>query len=203
MARIETLEQLRALYRPPMERAVLKELKHLDRHHKRFVALSPFLAISSTGSDGRGDVSPRGEHPGFVHAIDDQRLAIPDRPGNNRLDTISNIVANPSVGLMFMIPGVNEILRVNGEAELRDDEDLKARFVVAERPPKLVILVHVRQAYLHCPKALMRSALWEERTKVARTVLPSLGEMIADQIGTTVPVEPAEVALERYKSQLY
>jgi uncharacterized protein len=203
MARISTLEDLRTLYRPPMERAVQKELKYLDRHAKRFIALSPFLAISSTGKDGRGDVSPRGEHAGFVHALDDHRLAIPDRPGNNRLDTISNLLANPNVGLMFMIPGVNEILRVNGEAELRDDADLKGRFVVNERPPKLVILVNVKEAYLHCPKALMRSALWEERTKVARTVLPSLGEMIADQTGSTAPVEPAEATLERYTSQLY
>ena len=203
MARISSIEDLRALYKPPMERAVQKELKHLDRHHKRFVALSPFLAISSTGADGRGDVSPRGEHPGFVHALDDHRLAIPDRPGNNRLDTISNIVANPSVGLMFMIPGVNEILRVNGEAELRDDDDLKSRFVVHDKPPKLVILVNVKEAYLHCPKALMRSALWEERTKVARTVLPSLNEMIAEQTGSTAPVESQDVALARYKSQLY
>ena len=203
MARIASLEELRTLYRPPMERAVQKELKHLDRHHKRFVALSPFLAISSTGKDGRGDVSPRGEHAGFVQALDDVRLAIPDRPGNNRLDTLSNIIANPAVGLMFMIPGVNEILRVNGDAELRDDEDLKARFVVHERPPKLVIVVNVKEAYLHCPKALMRSALWEERTKVARTVLPSLGEMIADQIGSGPPAESNEATLERYKSQLY
>ena len=203
MARITSLEELRTLYKPPMERAVLKELTYLDRHHKRFIELSPFLALSSTGANGRGDVSPRGEHAGFVHALDDHRLAIPDRPGNNRLDTISNIVANPSVGLMFMIPGVNEILRVNGEAELRDDADLKARFVVNERPPKLVILVNVKEAYLHCPKALMRSALWEEKTKVARTVLPSLNEMIADQTGSTAPVEPQEAALARYKSQLY
>ena len=203
MARITTLEQLRTLYKPPMERAVQKELKHLDRHHRRFIELSPFLAISSMGKDGRGDVSPRGEHAGFVHVLDDLRLAIPDRPGNNRLDTISNIVANPSVGLMFMIPGVNEILRVNGEAELRDDEDLKSRFVVQQRAPRLVILVNVEEAYLHCPKALMRSALWEERTKVARTVLPSLGEMIAEQIGLSAPVETNDAALARYKSQLY
>jgi uncharacterized protein len=203
MARISTMDELRSLYKPPMERAVQKELKYLDRHHKRFVELSPFLAISSTGKDGRGDVSPRGEHAGFVHALDDHRLAIPDRPGNNRLDTLTNIVANPAVGLMFMIPGVNEILRVNGDAELRDDEDLKARFVVNERLPKLVILVNVKEAYLHCPKALMRSALWEERTKVARTVLPSLNEMIAEQTGSTATIEPAEAAIARYKSQLY
>jgi uncharacterized protein len=203
MARIASLEQLRTLYQPPMERAVKKELKHLDRHHKRFVELSPFLAISSTGADGRGDVSPRGEHPGFVHALDDVRLAIPDRPGNNRLDTLTNIIANPAVGLMFMLPGVNEVLRVNGEAELRDDADLLARFVVNGRPPKLAILVHVKEAYLHCPKAMMRSGLWEERTKVARSVLPSLGEMIADQMGLSAPAESNEATLERYKSQLY
>lgn len=203
MARITTLDALRTLYRSPHERAVQKDIGRLDRHCLRFLELSPFLAISSTGADGRGDVSPRGEHPGFVKALDEHRLAIPDRPGNNRLDTLSNIIANPEVGLMFMIPGVNEMLRVNGSAELRDDEDLKAEFVVDGRPPKLVIVVNITEAYLHCPKALMRSALWDERAKVARSVMPSLGEMIAEQIGQGAPAETNEAMLERYKSQLY
>lgn len=203
MARIATVDELRNRYGVPHERAVLKETTRLHRHHVRFIELSPFLAISTTGADGHGDVSPRGEKPGFVHVLDDATLAIPDRPGNNRLDTLSNIVTNPAVGLMFMIPGVNDLLRVNGDAELRDDDDLKSLFVVGERAPKLVIVVHVKEAYLHCPKALMRSALWDDRTKVARNVLPSLGEMIAEQIGQGAPSESNEAALERYKSQLY
>ena len=165
--------------------------------------MSPFLAISSTGADGEADVSPRGEKPGFVHAIDDKTLAIPDRPGNNRLDTLTNLVNHPNVGLMFLLPGVNEILRVNGAAELRDDPELMQRFVVNGKPPRLVILVHVHQAYLHCAKALMRSALWDERSKRPRSVLPSMGEMLRDQIGPQVEAESEEAAVARYKTQFY
>ena len=203
MARITTLAQLRNIYGTPHERAVLKETDRLHTHHIRFIELSPFLAISSTGTDGCGDVSPRGEKPGFVHVLDDVTLAIPDRPGNNRIDTLGNIVTHPNIGLMFMLPGVNEILRVNGEAELRDDKDLMQRFVVNGKPPRLVIQVNVRQAYLHCAKALMRSALWDPATKNPRTVLPSMGDMLRDQIGPQIPLESEETAVARYKTQLY
>jgi PPOX class probable FMN-dependent enzyme len=203
MARITTVDQLRNHYGAAHERAVLKETTRLHRHHIRFIELSPFLAISSMGADGRGDVSPRGEKPGFVHAIDDATLAIPDRPGNNRLDTLTNIVTTPSVGLLFMLPGVNEILRVNGMAELRDDPELRARFEVNGKQPALVILVRVEQAYLHCAKALMRSALWDQRTKVERSVLPSMGEMLRDQIGPQIELESEAAAVARYEKQLY
>lgn len=203
MARIASLAELRALYAEPIERAVLKELTTLHAHHKRFIELSPFVAISSMGADGRGDVSPRGEKPGFVHVLDDATIAIPDRLGNNRLDTLTNVIANPNVGLLFLVPGVNEILRVNGQAELRDDAELTARFVVNQRAPKLVIVVHVAQAYLHCAKAIMRSALWEETTKVARGTMPSMGVMLRDQIGPRIELEPDAVAEARYRTQLY
>lgn len=203
MARITSIEDLRRRYGEPHERAVLKETTRLHRHHVRFIELSPFFAISSTGPDGRGDVSPRGEKPGFVHVLDDVTLAIPDRPGNNRIDTLGNIVTNPNVGLMFLLPGVNEILRVNGEAELRDDAALMERFIVNGKPPRLVIVVNVKQAYLHCAKALMRSALWDQGTLVPRSVLPSMGEMLRDQIGPQIQAESEAAAVERYKTQLY
>ncbi len=203
MARISTVEQLRERYGLPHDRAVLKETTSLHRHHVRFIELSPFLALSSTGPDGRGDVSPRGETPGFVHVLDDKTLALPDRPGNNRIDTLTNVVANPNVGLMFLLPGVNEILRINGKAELRDDADLMSRFLVNGKPPRLVMLVHVEQAYLHCAKALMRSALWSEATKVPKGTLPTMGEMLRDQIGPQIELESEEAALARYKTQLY
>ena len=203
MPRITSLAELRAIYAAPIERAVLKEMTFLHAHHKRFIALSPFVAISSTGADGRGDVSPRGEKPGFVQVLDDTTLAIPDRPGNNRLDTLSNVIANPNIGLLFLLPGVSEILRVNGEAELRDDAELKASFTVNERAPKLVIVVRVKEAYLHCAKAIMRAGLWDENSKVARGAMPSMGEMLRDQIGPQIEVEPLDVAEARYKQQLY
>lgn len=203
MARITTVEALRTRYGDPHERAVLKETTSLHRHHRRFIELSPFVTISSTGPDGRGDVSPRGEKPGFVHILDDKTIAIPDRPGNNRLDTLSNVVTNPNVGLMFLLPGINEILRINGRAELRDDADLMDLFVVGGKLPRLVMLVHVEQAYLHCAKALMRSALWSETTKVSRNSLPSMGEMLRDMIGPQIEAESEEAAVARYKTQLY
>lgn len=203
MARIATIEQLRTIYPAPMGRAVEKETDRLHRHHVRFIELAPFVAISSTGADGRGDVSPRGEKPGFVHVLDDVTLALPDRPGNNRLDTLTNILTNPNVGLLFLLPGVNEVLRINGEAELRDDQNLMGRFVVNGKPPRLVIQVRVQQAYLHCAKALMRSALWSPETVVPRSVLPSMGEMLRDQIGAHIEAESEEAAVARYKTQLY
>ena len=204
MSRITSVEQLRRLYPPAHDRAVRKELGHLDRHHRRFIALSPFLAISSTGADGHADVSPRGETAGFVSVADDRTLLIPDRPGNNRLDTLSNIVANPAVGLMFLVPGVNEILRVNGRAELHDDSGLAEQFLIRGKAPKLVIKVAVAQAYLHCAKALMRSALWDAASRVDRRQLPTMGEMLADQCGEPAgPVETEAEMLARYEKALY
>ncbi len=203
MARIISIEALRALYPPPSERAVKKQLDRLDRHCRSFIALSPFLVISSSGADGLADASPRGDLPGFVQILDDHTIAIPDWPGNNRLDTLSNIIAKPSVGLLFLVPGVDEVLRVNGEAELRDDEELRGLFVRSGKLPRLAILVHVREAYLHCAKALMRSRLWEPASRVERSVLPSMNEMIRDQIGGDAAIEPQQQMVERYRKILY
>lgn len=203
MGRITSVDVLRERYGVPSERAVLKEATSLQRWHKRFIELSPFLAISSTGKDGRGDVSPRGEKPGFVQVLDDHTLAIPDRPGNNRIDTLTNIVTNPNVGLLFLLPGVNEILRVNGAAELRDDPELMERFTVNGKPPRLVVVVRVQEAYLHCAKALMRSSLWKPEAINPRSVMPSMGEMLHDQIGERVAPESEEIAVARYAKELY
>ena len=203
MARITSTDELRDRYGFPHDRAVLKETTALHPHHIRFIGLSPFMAISSTGPDGRGDVSPRGEAPGFVQVLDDKTLIIPDRPGNNRLDTLSNIIENPNIGLMFLLPGVNEILRVNGKAALHDDAELMERFRVKGKLPRLVVLVKVEQAYLHCAKALMRSELWSETAKVPRGTMPSMGQMLYDQIGPRIELEAEDAAIARYKTQLY
>lgn len=203
MAHIDSIEALTAKYPPVVERAMLKELKALEKHSRRFIELSPFLVIGTTGKDGRGDNSPRGETPGFVQVLSDKLIAIPDRPGNNRLDTFKNIIANPNVGLLFMIPGVPEILRINGRAELRDDADLMQRFIVNGKLPRLVVLVHVDEAYLHCAKAIMRSGLWDPAAQQARTVLPTMGEMIRDQIGRDITVESQAELDARHRSQFY
>jgi hypothetical protein len=204
MAAITDLDALRRIYKTAHPRAIGKELTALDAHCRRFLELSPFLVIGSAGQPGDfGDASPRGEAPGFVAVLDDHTIAIPDRPGNNRLDTLENIVENPEVGLLFLIPGVNETLRISGRAELRDDEDLRARFAVRDRLPATVIVVTIRRVYLHCAKALMRSSLWDPEVRVARSALPSLNRIIADQMQSSEPVESQEDMEKRYQEALY
>ena len=161
------------------------------------------MIIGTTRPDGVGDVSPRGEEPGFVKVLDDTTLAIPDRPGNNRLDTLSNILERPAVGLIFLIPGVNETLRINGEAEIRDDDELREMFEVNGRLPATVLVVKVNEIYLHCAKALMRSRLWDEDAKIERSEFPTMGEMIRDQIDADTEAETQDAMVARYERMLY
>ena len=200
---ITHLDQLRALYAAPTERALRKQQSQLDTHCQRFIALSPFCVLASGGAAGAGlDASPRGGAPGFVKSPDPHTLLLPDSSGNNRLDTLTNLLNDPRVGLLFLVPGVDETLRVNGTARLRD-EALFTDFFASERQrPRLVIEVQVTEAYLHCPKALMRSALWSAQAQVHRAVLPTLGEMIHDQMGLTTAPESQVAMLERYRAQL-
>jgi PPOX class probable FMN-dependent enzyme len=197
---IESKEQLRAAYPPARERSVRKQMARLDRHARRFIELSPFLVLAS-GAEGRFDASPRGGDPGFVKAPDDATLLIPDAPGNNRLDTLENIVATGSLGILFLLPGVDETLRVNGRARLVDDPATLQSCADARRTPKLVIRVAIEDVYLHCAKALMRSKLWGAEHRVERSVLPSMGQMLQEQIGSGAG-ETQEQMLERYRSEL-
>jgi len=202
VAAITTEAELRALYAAPAERALRKDLDHLDRHCRRFIAHSPFVVLATADADCRQDATPRGGDPGFVHVADDHTLLLPDRPGNNRLDSLANLTQRPEVGLLFMVPGVDETLRVNGTAELRDDPDLTGRFAASGRLPRIVIQITVRQAYLHCAKALMRSRLWDPDARIERTDLPTMGQMLRDQIGSGRAETQAEM-VERYRDQLY
>lgn len=203
MAKIETLDALRRVYKEPTGRAVIKALPRLDRHCRRFIELSPFLVIASGDGKGTMDASPRGEGPGFVQVLDDRSVAIPDRPGNNRLDTFSNILVNPAVGLIFFVPGVEETLRINGDAEIRDDDALTARFEVRGRRPATVLVVRLGEVYLHCAKALMRSRLWSDDARVERSTLPSMGQMLKEQLDLMEDVESQEAMRARYSGQLY
>lgn len=203
MAHIKTADQLRQVYKLPKGRSIEKVIKEFETHTRNFIAHSPFLIIGTTRSDGMGDVSPRGEEPGFVKVLDDITLAIPDRPGNNRLDTLSNILERPAVGLIFLIPGVNETLRINGEAEIRDDDDLREIFDVNGRLPATVLVVKVNEIYLHCAKALMRSRLWDEDAKIERSEFPTMGEMIRDQINADTEAETQDAMVARYERMLY
>lgn len=202
MIRIETLEQLRTHYKAVSPRAAQKVLARLDRHCRSFIALSPFMMLATSSAAGAMDVTPRGDHPGFVAVEDDTTLLLPDRPGNNRLDSLTNLLENPGVGLLFLIPGVDETLRINGTAEIHVDPDLRARFAVGGKVPTSVLKISVREAYLHCAKAFMRSQLWDPAAQVERAVLPTLGEMLKDQIGLA-EAESQEAMLVRFKEAMY
>ena len=199
---ITSIEALRTLYAPARERSVKKEMPQLDFHCTRFIGLSPLVVVASSGGGGALDASPRGGEPGFVKVQGSHTLLIPDSPGNNRLDTLENIIQTGQIGLLFLVPGVDETLRVNGTAVLSTaDEDLTI-CTDAKRKPKLVIRVTVQAAYLHCAKALMRSALWDPTRHVDRAVMPSMGEMMKDQIGGDIPAETQEQMLVRYAQDL-
>jgi PPOX class probable FMN-dependent enzyme len=200
---VETEEALRAVYDVPTDRARRKCLTALDGYCRTFIELSPFLCIGTSGSSG-ADVSPRGDAPGFVHIVDDRTLLIPDRPGNNRLDTMANVLANPRVGLLFMVPGIDETLRVNGRARIVRDDAALAPLAVNGKAPKSGLMVEIDEAFLHCGKALMRSRLWKEDYRVERSRLPSLGTMVNEQIGKPIPNEDADRYVENaYKTTLY
>jgi hypothetical protein len=199
---ITTLAALRTLYAAPKERAVKKQLAALDRHCIRFIGLSPYVVLATAGADGRQDASPRGGPPGFVQVLDAHTLLIADSPGNNRLDTLENIVATGRVGALFMVPGVDETLRVNGRAVLsRAPADI-ARCTTERRAPVLVIRVVVDEAYLQCAKALMRSALWEPASRVERSVLPTAGEILMDHTGVQTAAETIDDMRRRYEPDL-
>jgi PPOX class probable FMN-dependent enzyme len=198
-----TLEDLDRIYGQPKPTTKAKSLDHVDKYGRRFLALSPFCVISAAGPDGSMDVSPRGGEPGFVHVEDDRTLMLPDRPGNNRLDTLRNMVGGDGrIGMMFMIPGFDDIYRVNGRASLTDDPALLARFVEFGRQPRSIVRIAVEEAFLHCPKALMRARLWEAEAQVDRAVMPSLSEMVMDQLGMGKPAFEEAAVIEGYKKQL-
>lgn len=179
---ITSKEELRARYGETSERARLKEMRALDHHARNFIAHSPFVLIGSQDAEGHADVTPKGDKPGFVAVLDDATIAIPDRPGNNRLDTWENLLANPAVGLLFMIPGMNETLRINGKGRLSAGAALRERFAVDGKLPITVLVVSVEACYMHCAKAFMRSQLWKPETWPDRSTLPTLGQILTDQI---------------------
>ena len=202
---IRTPDQLRALYDPVIPRAVQKQLDRLDAHGCRFIALSPFCVVASAGPEGELlDASPRGGARGFAKTIDAQTILLPDSGGNNRLDTLENLLRDPRIGLLFMIPGVDETLRINGTARLRDEPEFADHFAQERQRPKLVIEVQVAEAYLHCAKAFMRSGLWQPDSWQPRSALPSMNQMLRDQIGqpATQPVEPHDAMVARFRQLL-
>ena len=175
--------ELRDIFGWPTERARNKQIDRLDGHCRAIIAKSPFLLLGTSDATGRCDVSPKGDYPGFVRVLDDRTIAIPDLPGNNRLDTLTNMLSNPQVGLIFMIPGMNETLRINGKVRLVRDADLLESMAFQGKLPKLAIVVDVQEVFTHCPKAFLRSKLWSEDSRIDRRELPSFAEILRDHAG--------------------
>ncbi len=197
---ITTLDELRALYPPVLERARLKTQTKLDKHCRAFIEKSPFCTLATHGPDG-ADVTPRGDAPGFVHILDDSTLALPDWRGNNRLDSLTNILSSPAVGLLFFIPGAQETLRVNGAAHITADPAITHRWTTNNNHPATALVITINEAFLHCGKALIRSKLWHDDYK---TQIPPYGHMLKDQIQVPDTAEDMQASIEEaYKTKLY
>jgi PPOX class probable FMN-dependent enzyme len=203
MDQITDSTSLRAHFGAVSPLAEAKTLHRLDQYCRDFIALSPFVVLATADAEGNMDASPRGDAPGFVTVLDDISLLLPDRPGNRRVDSFNNIVANPGVGLLFMVPGIGETVRVNGTARLTTDPELLAGCAAQGKVPTAGLLVTVREAFFHCGKALIRSKLWDASTQVPRGSFPSLGRIAAEQT-KAMSVEAAEAAIEvAYRDKLY
>jgi PPOX class probable FMN-dependent enzyme len=200
---VTTLEDLAAIYKQPIDRLTKKEIDYVDAMGRAFIAASPFVVLA-TGSREGLDCSPKGDRPGFVQVEDEGRsLLIPDRPGNNRIDGLKNLIEDKRIGLIFLVPGANETFRVNGRARISSDPDLKRRFAVNGKEPRTVIIVEVEQAFQHCPKALVRSDLWKAREGSRPEGVPTLGDFAAARNpGIDSSVFDAEYA-KRIAKELY
>jgi PPOX class probable FMN-dependent enzyme len=205
MTYLTDVRELRPLYSAPSTLARAKQLARIDAHCRNFIARSPLVMVGSVHPERGMDVSPRGDAPGFVRVLDEHHLAIPDRPGNNRLDTLENLLENPAIGLFFVIPGIEETLRVNGTARLTRAPSLLDSMSIGGKTPKLAIIVTVTEAFLHCAKALKRARLWGDDYRLDRKELPTLGRMIIDQTNPPgLTAEEADARIEAdYRANLY
>jgi PPOX class probable FMN-dependent enzyme len=200
---VTTTDELAALYGEPFGLSVVKEIDHVNVHYRAFIEAAPFFALATNGPDGL-DCSPRGDAPGFVRVLDDRTLLVPDRRGNNRIDSLRNIVADPRVALLFLIPGVGETLRVIGRARISADPALTASFVANGKPPRTVLVVAVERVFYQCSKAVVRSKLWDPATQIDRASLPSSGTILAAISGGKIGgPEHDRGQPERIKATLY
>ncbi len=204
---ISTVAELRELYDAPRQMVIDKQQDRLDQYSKQFLQLSPFSILSTVSASGLMDCSPKGDYPGFIKVLDSKTIAIPDRPGNNRLDSITNIVENPQIGVLLLVPGFGECLRINGEARIVTNRSLLEQFEYQGKLPKSLIVVAIKEVYFHCAKAIARSQLWKEETKVDREVMPSLGRILMSQVNAGAKEEEVraveEGIEERLKTTLY
>jgi len=209
---IGSLAELDALTEKPSGGAAGKTMRKLDRYSRQFIELSPFCCLATSDGKGHADVTPRGDKPGFVRVLDDSTLLIPDRPGNNRMDSMRNVIENPALGMLFLIPGFEDTLRLNGSGRVTRDSGLLAEAAVDGKPPRFGIVVAVDEVFLHCAKAFRRSRLWDPTAQVPRATMPTLARMIMDQMAEVAQeAKPAEDKVravdaeieEEYRTQLY
>lgn len=202
--RICDLETLRAHYGEPVAMAVKCEFDRLDAHHSFFISQSPFLCFAGAGKDGQPSVSPKGDAPGFVKVLDDRTLLLPDRIGNNKVETFQHLLENPKVALVFLVPGIKEVLRVWGEAKIRRDPELLDQVLAHGNRPRAVVVIRVTKVYFHCGKALIRSRLWKPDTLKNAAKFPPFGQVIKDQAQVADSVENLQADMDwRYRDLLY
>ena len=200
---ITTVAQLESLYGERNPAAIVKEIDHINGSYRKLIEAAPFVAVATSGPEGL-DCSPKGDARGFVRVLDDKTLAIPDRPGNNRIDGFRNILYDSHIALLFLIPGIGETLRVNGRALISIDPELMQSFAVNGKLPRCVMIVHVETAFFHCSKAIVRSKLWDAETKIDRKSLPSTGTIVAELSQGKLGGEKYDrEAPEKIKAQLY
>ncbi|MCA2211412.1 MSMEG_1061 family FMN-dependent PPOX-type flavoprotein [Jidongwangia harbinensis] len=198
-----SLDEVRARIGEPDAMVRAKKRDHLDHHSRRFIAHAPFLAMATSDAHGRPDCTPRGDYPGFVKVLDERTVAIPDRPGNNIADSFRNLAENDGIGLMFVVPGVREVLRVNGRGYPTDEPDVLARMQIEGRDAQLAIVMEVAEAYFHCGRALIRSRLWDPASQALAGEVPSIGQIAVDQMELDMDPADAEKILEADYRQLY
>jgi len=200
---VTTMDALETLYGEPFGPSIVKEIDHVNVHYRAFIEAAPFFTLATSGPDGL-DCSPRGDAPGFVRVVDEKTLLIPDRRGNNRIDSLRNLIHDPRVALLFLIPGVGETLRVVGRVAISTDPELRAGFVVNGKMPATVLVVSVERVFYQCPKAIVRSKLWDPATRIDRASLPSAGTILAEISGGRIGgPEHDRGQPERIKATLY
>ena len=204
---VESMEELRKLYDSPMDMVLKKQKSELDEYSTKFLSLSAFSVLSTSDMNGNMDCSPRGDYQGFIQKLDSKTIAIPDRPGNNRLDSLSNIIKNPNVGVLSLVSGFSECLRINGTAKISTDTRLLEKFKYQGKLPKSVSIISINEIYFHCAKAITRSQLWNKESQVSRDVMPSLGKILMAQIDPSKSKEEVkkveELIENRVKTTLY
>jgi PPOX class probable FMN-dependent enzyme len=200
---VQSVEQLEQIYGEPIPTSIVKEIGHLNEVYRKLIEAAPFVVIATSGPGGL-DCSPKGDTPGFVRIVDDNTLMIPDRPGNNRLDGFKNLMSDPRVALLFLIPGCAETLRVNGRATVSVDPALRESFAVNGKPARAVLVVKIETVFFHCAKAIVRAKLWDANAQIDRKSLPSTGTIIAELSGGKLGGEQYDKdATARIQSQLY